>query len=625
MTARLRWIVALILLAAAGMTLEARADDAAKQTEIEEEEITDADREHWSFQPVVRPTVPAPKDASWASNPIDRFVLAKLDVRDVTPQPPADRTTLVRRVTIDLTGMPPTPAEIDAFLADDAPNAYEKLVDRMLASPAHGERYAQFWLDLARWAETDGFEHDLERKDVWKYRDWVIDAFNHDLPYDEFVALQLAGDELRPGDEQTRIATGFCLAGPDMPDINRQEERKSDVLNELTATIGGVFLGLQMGCAQCHDHKFDPLSQADFYRLRAIFEPAVDFKGHTFDEQAKNARPSHLEIRGDFRRLGPEVHAAFPRVANLAGVEIAPPASGSKSTQRRLQLAQWLTRPDHPLTSRVIANRMWQWHFGRGLSDTPSDFGLMGDEPYHKELLDWLATELVRSGWSLKHLHRLIVTSATYRQRSFPASPDEPHWLAAKERDRSNLYWSRYPRRRLEGETLRDMMLAASGMLNAEQHGESVRPPLPAEVVQTLLTPNHWRESERNADHYRRSVYIFSRRNLRFPMFEAFDRPPATATCAARQVSTTAPQSLLQFNSAFSLETAQQLAQRVKAHAGDDRIAQITWCYRLTLGRTPTTAEQTEAETYLSQSDSSEALTLLCLAMFNASEFVMLE
>jgi hypothetical protein len=290
-----------------------------------------------------------------------------------------------------------------------------------------------------------------------------------------------------------------------------------------------------------------------------------------------------------------------------------------------LQLAHWLTRPDHPLTSRVIANRVWQWHFGRGLCDTPSDFGLMGDEPYHPELLDWLATELVRSGWSLKHLHRLIITSATYRQRSYPTSPDDARWLAAKEDDPSNLYWSRFPRRRLEGETLRDMMLAASGMLNGEQHGEGVRPPLPAEVGQTLLSPDHWKVSEREADHYRRSVYIFARRNLRFPMFEAFDRPQATATCAARQVSTTAPQALLQLNSAFSLEAAQRLAERLQLIAGEDQALQINACYRLTLGRRPTTAEQAEAAAFLSQGNASESLALLCLAIFNANEFVILE
>lgn len=616
-----------------------------------ESPISADDREHWSYQPLIRPPIPAVENDTTSRNPIDCFVLARLKEQDIQPQPSADRFALIRRLTIDLTGLPPTRQEVDAFVGDDLPDAYERLVDRLLASPAFGERYAQYWLDLARWAETDGFEHDKERPRVWKYRDWVIDALNRDLPYDEFVSLQLAGDELRPGDAAARTATGFCLAGPDMPDINLKQERKANLLNELTGTAGSVFLAMQMGCAQCHEHKYDPISQHDFYRLRAIFEPAVDLSGHTFSESVKRPKPNHLYVRGDFRRPGPQLQPAFPRVLNRSEAQIQPPPDDAKSTQRRLQLARWLTQPDHPLTARVIANRLWQWHFGRGLSSTPSDFGVMGYEPTHPQLLDWLASELVRSGWSMKHIHRLIVTSATYRRASGPASPDDPHWAAAKKDDPANRLLWRYPRRRLEGEALRDMMLAASESLNTAMGGESVRPPLPEEVVQTLLRRDHWKVSPSERDHYRRSVYIFARRNLRFPMFEAFDRPAATASCAMREQSTTAPQSLLLLNSQLSLEAARRLAGRVLAAVPPDNAARVRLAYRLTLTREPSDEEMRELLDFINdqekmiaaQQPSAKDLALpvpapadtpaaraaawvdVCLALFNCSEFVYLE
>ncbi len=594
--------------------------------EVDEAAITDEDREHWSFQPLTRPRIPKVENTAWPRNPIDRFVLGRLEAKGIAPQPPADRTTLIRRVTIDLAGLPPTPAEIDAFVADDSPNAYERLVDRLLASPAFGERMAKPWLDLARWAQTDGFEHDKDRPGAWKYRDWVIDAFNRDLPYDQFVALQLAGDELRPGDPWAQAATGFCLAGPDMPDINLQEERRDTVLNDITSTVGSVFLGLQFGCAQCHDHKFDPISQADFFRLRAIFEPAVDFSGHVFREGKPKNTPSYLYLRGDFRRRGPEVQPAFPRVVNVWEDKIELLDTDAKSTRRRAQLAAWLTRSNHPLTSRVIVNRLWQIHFGRGLSETPSDFGFIGDEPIHKELLDWLANELVESGWSTKHIHRLIVTSSTYRQASRPMSSDDSTWHAAVEGDAKNLLWSRYPRRRLTGETLRDMMLSVSDSLDRAQHGEGVRPPLPKEVVQTLLRPDHWKVSPSEADHYRRSVYVFARRNLRYPIFEAFDRPAATASCPRRDASTIAPQSLMLLNSEFSLLAARRLADSVKSSAGENRDEQINLVFRRTLGRLPTEEERSDVDAFFAKRQADdEALVDFCLAMLNTSEFVYLE
>ena len=368
----------------------------AEANGVIEEPVTEADRDHWSFRPLVRPLVPQAAGASWPNGAIDRFILARLKRVGLSPAPRADRATLLRRVTFDLTGLPPTPDEIAAFLSDLKPGAYDRVVDRLLASPAYGERYAQHWLDLARYADTDGFEHDNVRPTAWKYRDWVIDSLNADVAFDEFVRLQLAGDELRPGDAQARIATGFVLSGPDMPDINLQAERRHVVLNEVTGTVGSVFLGLQLACAACHDHKYDPLSQADFYRLRAIFEPAIQFKKRsdtprTLAEQAASAAKSHVMLRGSFQSPGPEIEPGFPRIANPAGHTVTEAKQTASTSGRRTALASWLTAPDNRLTLRVIANRLWQWHFGRGLSNTPSDFGLMGDEPTHGELLDWLA------------------------------------------------------------------------------------------------------------------------------------------------------------------------------------------------------------------------------------------
>jgi len=634
---------------------------AENDRQVAESPITGEDREHWSFQPLTRPAVPKVSDSAWIENEIDAFILAKLESREIAPQSPADRVTLIRRLYFDLIGLPPTPLEVAAFVEDGSADTYERLVDRLLASPHFGEHWAQHWLDLARFAETDGFEHDKVRKDAWKYRDWVIDALNSDLRYDRFVSLQLAGDEL---DNQS-IATAFCLSGPDMPDMNSQEERRQIVLNEMTSTVGSVLLGLQVGCAQCHDHKYDPISQADFYRLRAVFEPAVAVKRDeslsVLGEQPGVVPASHLMIRGDWRRPGPEVFPDVPRIARIPSARFEP-VRAEQTSGRRAALARWLTQPENPLTARVITNRIWQHHFGAGLSRTPSDFGIVGDEPSHPELLDWLATELIRRDWKMKQLHRLIVTSATYRQASRPASSqcraaaDEPHdddmegWTKAVERDPSNVGLSRFPRRRLSGEAIRDAMLAASGSLNTESGGPGVMPPLPAELVNTLLK-GQWKVSPQQADHYRRSIYVFARRNLRYPIFDAFDRPDANASCARRSRSTTAPQSLLLLNSEFSLDAARRLAGAVLTeHEGLSNAAMSDAvrrafcrepCQRELIALQCFVKEQTELLRSESRHSSDLALPLpcpdnieprkaaaftdLCLALFNANEFLYLD
>ena len=628
---------AIILLTAAVAT----ADDTAT---LREDPITDGERDHWAFRPLVRPMPPDVGDSAWPRNPIDQFILARLEQEQLAPLPPADRATLLRRVSFDLIGLPPTPEEIAAFVADDSPLAYERLVDRLLASTAYGERWAQHWLDLARFAETDGFEHDKLRPEAWRYRDWVIDALNRDLPLDEFICLQIAGDELRPGDPQAAIATGFLIAGPDMPDLNLQEERRHNVLNAITATVGSVFLGLQIGCAQCHDHKYDPISQADFYRLRAVFETAELFKtrpGARVVQESGVAPVSHLMVRGDFRRPGPVVEAAFPRIANVWGDEVLTPGASQPMSGRRTALARWLTRPDHPLTTRVLMNWFWQQHFGDGLCRTSSDFGVMGDSPSHPKLLDWLATELVAQGWNLKQMHRLLVTSATYRQASRAGSPewsDEQTREAQSRLERSlavdpnNRWLARMNRRRLEGEAIRDAMLAAAGRLSESRGGPGVMAPLPPEVQGALLA-GHWKTSPNVEEHRRRSVYLFVRRNLRYPLFEAFDRPDTQASCPRRATSTTAPQALVLMNSEFAVAAAQALVDQVLSDVGSDSTARLELIYRRTLSRDPSPSELDAARQFLqtqsagldSAVNNQAALVDFCRAMFNLNEFVYVD
>lgn len=723
------------------------ADEPAGSPAPVEPPLTAADREHWAFRPLARPQLPVVKEDNWCRTPVDRFILAKLEAAGLAPLPQADHRTLIRRVTFDLTGLPPTPQESNAFVEDASPDAYERLIQRLLDFPAYGQRWAQHWLDLVRFAETDGFEHDLERPQAWRYRDWVIDAMNADMPYDEFVRWQLAGDEIRPDDAAACIATGFLLCGPDMPDINLLEERRHNFLNDMTGTVGSVLLGLNVGCAQCHDHKFDPISQYDFYRLRAFFDPTDIFKDHplprppgtpdpsasepairlkqltteiqmleevarkrlkaenpdlqptrddilkalsvdekqahesaagqlvelkktyhlpevphgrTVEERIADLKPSHYMVRGDFRREGPEVSPAFLRIANGHDSAVAGPPPGSATTGRRLQLAKWVTRPDNSLALRVIVNRLWQHHFGRGIVETSGDFGKMGSDPTHPELLDWLASELPRQGWSLKRMHKLLLTSAVYRQASNPVCADwtadeqskaKVNWNNSRRVDPENRLLGRMNRQRLEGESIRDAMLSAADRLSLRQGGPGVRAPLPAEVAATLLNPKQWIVSPDEEDHRRRSIYLFVRRNLRYPLFDAFDRPDTNASCPRRNRSTIAPQALILLNSEFSLDTARYLAGFVLSLAGTSHDDQIKLAYERVLGRLPTHDEFAVAVRFLENQAiqlkgsnrsvaelalpvplpdgvdplKAAAVTDFCLALFNLNEFVYID
>lgn len=580
----------------------------------DEPSISAEDRRHWAFTPLKRPEVPVVRHAGAARQDIDCFLLAKLEAAGLTLAPQADAAALIRRVTLDLTGLPPTPGQVRAFEQAPTDAGYEALVDRLLASTAYGEAQAQPWLDLARFAETDGFEHDIERKHAWKYRDWVIAALNNDLPFDEFVRQQIAGDQMAG---ENAIATGFLVAGPDMPDINNQSERRHFVLNDITSTVGSAFLGLTMGCAQCHDHPYDPVSQADFYRLRAFFDSMPEFSrdrqlGPAMRQAEEGAAPvSKVYVRGDFRRAGPDVPAAFPRIAN---------PKSTPAVAQRTALAEWLTQPDNGLVLRVAANRLWQQHFGRALAGDPNDFGRQGQAPTHPELLDWLATELPRQGWSLKKMHKMIVMSATYRQSSMGEAP-----VAEAHKD----LYARYPRRRLTGEALRDAMLLTTGLLNPKAGGPSVRLPLPAEVSNNLLKKQA-QTTDDVTEHTRRSIYTFSRRNLRYPLFDLFDRPDALMSCGRRNESTTAPQALLLFNSDFSQHAAASLADRLLTEGDTAPESLATAAVWQCLSRAPTADELKLGAAFLQKQTAltpalKDALADYCLALLNSNAFVWVD
>lgn len=598
---------------------------------LEEPPLDESARDHWSFRPLRRAIPPQVERHDWPLvRGVDEFVLHEHERRDLPELPRADRAALLRRLRFDLTGLPPTLEELEEWQAVQEPDDVERLVDRLLASPAYGIRQGQRWLDLARFAETDGFEHDHERPQAWRYRDWVVDALNRDLPYPEFVRQQIAGDLLAPQDSAALVATGFLLCGPDMPDLNLQDERRHQVLNEITSTVGAVLLGLQFGCAECHDHKDDPISSGDYYRLRAFFEPLDIFMEHPLPDGTKGARivregparESRVMLRGDFRRPGPPVRPEIPRIARMPHDD--PQTTGvvvNEGEVPRARLARWLTAPLPPLAARAAVNRVWQDVFGQALAGTPNDLGTMGEWPTNVELLDWLAADWSERGASLKELRRALFTSATYRQASRATGLRN-----ARQVDPHNAWLYGMNRRRLDGEALRDSLLAVAGRLDHRFGGPGVRPPVPAELAGTLLK-NQWTVSPEEADHARRSLYLFVRRNLRFPILEAFDRPDTSASCATRLTSTTAPQALTLMNSTLTLDVARHLAARSEA-ATDSSTARIDWLIRTVYGRTATAHDRRAIVEFLdSAADRDQAVAWrdVCRALLNASEFVYVD
>jgi hypothetical protein len=670
--------------------------------------FTPAQRSYWAFQPIQRGAPPSVKHRQWAANPIDAFVGARLEAKGLQMSPAADRVTLLRRVTFDLIGLPPSPEEVDAFVADKSPNAYEKVVDRLLASPHYGERWARHWLDLARYAESEGFKADETRPNAWRYRDYVIKSFNDNKPYDRFMKEQIAGDELWPNDPQARIATAFNRHYPDESNARNLVQRRQEILNDITDTVGSTFLAMTYGCARCHTHKFDPIQHTDYYRLQAFFantaaddeipvispKEIAEFRAKkdvwnektkpvrdqieallapkkqqilkefvdkypeeiqaviakapaertpfewqmyakakpylTIDEDAaakalnREEKKKYLGLREELKQFAsmdpgelpvgigmhdisataPETHRlnagnyeapaevvqpGFLSILDPADPKIVPPA-GLNSTGRRTALANWLASPANPLPARVMVNRIWSYHFGQGIAPAPSDFGAMGGKPSHPELLDWLASEFVSSGWDVKRMHKLMVTSAAYRQAS------DFNTAAAQEDPHNKLLW-RFPRERLEGEVIRDSALAVSGLLTKEVGGPSVFPELPLGAGKPR---GGWKvsdETERN----RRSVYIFVRRNARYPMLEAFDMPDTHESCGRRNQTITAPQAMSLLNSQVSLEWSQAFAGRVLKEAGTDPAAQIEDAYRLAYGRRPDGSEKDTVLTFLTK------------------------
>ncbi|MCH7751698.1 MAG: PSD1 domain-containing protein, partial [Planctomycetes bacterium] len=635
-------------------------------------EFSEDERSWWSLQPLGETPTPELDDDGWCRGDVDRFVLASLRDYGLTPAPEAARGSLVRRVYLDLIGLPPTPAELARWQDEARDDWLECLVDELLASPRYGERWARHWLDVVRYAESDGFKSDVYRPHAWHYRDYVIRSFNADKPYDRFLQEQLAGDEMFPGDRDARIATGYLRLWP-LEDNQKDVQRQwSLILDDVTEVTSDVFLGLSVRCARCHDHKFDPIRQTDYYRLRAFFaallprddltvvptpteqEALAQWEAQTsqlrrqmrelestnvtsrskqqigfypeylqavFERPEEERSPldrqyAYLAVPQFRKKLEDKdtiLESLVPRREQLIGelsqydqnkpaaqtvvmcctdvgavapptyvgesdtlvepgglsildpapTTITPVAGDDATTGRRTALARWFCEPDHPLTARVIVNRVWQQHFGRGIVATPNDFGRLGTLPTHPELLDWLALRFVDDGWSFKRLHRLLVTSATYRQTS-AVSPESARL------DPTNTLFSRMPLRRLDAEQIRDAMLAVSGELDTTAGGPSVEGDLP-----------------------RRSVFLRNVRNTHDAMLAAYDGPDMFNSCPRRFVTTTPLQSLLAFNGDWSLARAQALAVRIDTSSNVPLSAAVQQVFLLALSRPPTAAEQT--------------------------------
>jgi len=641
---------------------------------------TSLERRHWAFRPRAHPTIPKfseSADQNWAITPLDAFILARLKKEGLQSSAPADRATLIRRVCFDLVGLPPAPAEVASFVTDRSPDAWKNLIERLLANPHYGEHWGQHWLDVVRFSETDGFEYDTHRHDAWRYRDYVIRAFNNDKPYDRFLLEQLAGDEIAPQEDEDLIAAGFNRLGPLRKNAGNQEvaSSRNEVLTEMTNIVGSALLGVTLGCSRCHDHKFDPFRQSDYYRLQAYFAAThgQDVPRYTPEEEAawkaraepveremkqlreamKHAKQDeqpefekrledledkmppplpalfsvrddpakrtaiHLLARGDYRNQGDVVGMRPPGVLLPDNAPDLPPET---STPRAV-LAKWVIDPENPLAARVMVNRIWEYHFGRGIVSTPNDFGRMGERPTHPELLDYLANEFVSSGYSVKHIHRLILLSNAYRQSS--AVPEK---AAALEKDPENKLLWRFNRRRLEAEELRDAILAVAGNLNPEAGGPSIMVPIEKELVNALYKPSQWQVTPDPAQHNRRSVYLIAKRNLRLPFVEVFDAPDTLVSCPRRESSTHAPQALELLNGSFSNREAKVLAVRLPAESGRSYRRQIVLAYRLAAGRAPTQRELQLALDFLREearrAGDEKARAEFALAIFNLNAFL---
>jgi hypothetical protein len=757
-----------LVIAADATSEKSSGTEKPAETEHAPTEANSTTKKYWAYCPVVRPTVPQVKNATQVRNPIDFFILAAQEAQGIGLSREASKDELLRRAKFDLHGLPPTAEERAEFLADTDPKAFERLVDRLLDSPHYGERWGRMWLDVVRFADTAGYNADPLRPLAYKFRDYVIRSFNHDTPYDRFVQEQIAGDELFPDNPDSLIGSGFNRLPPDESNASNILLARQDQLNDLTTSIGAIFLGQSLGCAQCHDHKFDAITQEDFYRIQAFFagivpverapvgtaEQVQDYQHKLSTWMAESAAARHelkqMEVQaymkvkaGQERRMkfpeevlaaldtpplersalqqqycffaerqmdipekdvekeltevqkqrrtelklilkqfearrpqaaqmldvttafdGPETPKTFrlaggsynkPKeeiqpgflsaISEISVATISPPRPGT--TGRRTALARWLTDPANPLPARVLVNRLWQGHFGRGLADNANDFGVQSPGPTHPALLDWLAAEFVSQGWSIKAMHRLIMNSAVYRQATEQRSDAVPGGRAVDPGNR--LYWH-FERRRLEGESLRDAMLATSGLLNKKMEGPGVLPELPANFI-----GRDWKVSAKSSDRLRRSVYIQVKRNLPYPFLQTFDQPDTFESCARRQVTTTGPQALTLLNSESVIRYAQALAGRLLVESPSGLNSElIRKAYVAAFAREPNSEELAAAEQFLTQQSQlirtrysadvaaskmllpapfpkfqdpalGAALVDLCHALFNANEFLYVD
>ncbi len=544
---------------------------------------------HWAFEKPVRPARPTVRQAAWVRNDIDAFVLARLEREGIAPSPEADPYTLARRIALDLTGLPPEPEVVRQFVHDKSPDAYERLVDRLLASPQYGERWARMWLDLARYADTQGYEKD-NRRSIWPYRDWVVRALNANLPFDRFTVLQVAGDLLPNPSQDDLVATGFHRNTMTNTEGGTDDEEFRDAaVKDRVATTGLIWMGLTVGCAQCHTHKYDPIAHKEFYQLYAFFNQSEDSDkpedvpvlklgdASTLimrDLEGEKRRVTRIHDRGNFLNLGAEVQPAVPGSFHPFPTD---------APRNRLGLAQWLVDKDNPLTARVTVNRFWARLFGTGLVDSEEDFGTQGNPPSHPELLDWLATGFQQNGWDIKGILKTIVMSATYRQSS--ASTPE---LTGK--DPRNRLLARGARYRLDAEAVRDQALAASGLLSRKQFGPPVMPWQPEGIWMVVYNGERWVTSE-GEDRYRRGLYTFMRRTSPYPSMINYDAPTGE-TCTVRRIRTNTPlQALTTLNDPVSMEAAQKLALRALRESSASDIERAEHMFEMVLVRPPSRQE----------------------------------
>ncbi|MCA9215865.1 MAG: PSD1 domain-containing protein [Planctomycetales bacterium] len=613
-----------------------------------------AGRDWWSLQPITSPEIPRTTKLPQPANPIDAFVQRQLEANDATPAPEADRRTLIRRLYYDLIGLPPTENEIDDFVRDESPDAWLQLTNRLLDMPQYGERWGRFWLDLARYADTSGYERDQEKPFAWKYRDWVVDAFNCDMPFHQFVIEQLAGDEIENRSERSVIATGFLRLGSWNDEPNDPADYQYERLEDLVHTTSSTFLGMTVKCARCHAHKFDAIKQQDYYRMASAFwagpvpvgseqdlggpkEQTLGFKevlGWT--DLGNRPQPLHVLKSGERHQPMEEIVPASLSFVPKLERTFQPAPEDAKTSRRRLQLAEWIADPNNPLTARVWVNRIWQHHFGKAIVRTPNNFGFLADPPTHPKLLDWLASEFLQNGGRTKHLHRLILTSQTWRQSTL--HPDAERLTT---HDAGNRLWWHAERRRLDAETLRDSLLAASTELDLTVGGEGFRPTISPEALEGLSRKTDAWQASKPEEQNRRSIYMFLKRGLLPPMMTTFDLCDPTLSCGKRDVTIVPTQALALLNNQFVHDRSEHLANVIAEQSGDVE-SQVKLAWSHVLRRQPTASElrmslnhiAAQQETFASKQDSDVqsgnptqvlGLASLCHVLMNSNEFIYVD